>query len=232
LTDFHHIYAEQAAAYDDMVACEDYQGNLWAALRGVRPLDGLDVIEMGAGTGRLTLFLAPFVHRLTAFDLSPHMLSVTNDKISTAGLTNVITAAADNVALPVRSGVADVSIAGWSFGHACGWYPETWLTVIENMVSEMQRVLKPGGTAIIFETLGTGTDSPGAPTQALHSYYHFLEASWGFTRTVIQTDYRFESPEIAAERTRFFFGDALADRMLAEKMTILPEFTGMWHKQV
>lgn len=232
MSDFHHIYAAEATAYEAMVAAEDYQGNLWTALRSVCPLDGLNVVEMGAGTGRLTLYLAPFVKRIAAFDLSPHMLSVTRAKIDAAGLTNAFAAAADNAALPVRAAAADLSIAGWSFGHACGWYPDSWVSVIAGAIREMERVLKPGGTAIIFETLGTGTDQPGAPMESLAAFYHHLETAWGFTRTVIQTDYRFASPEDAAAKTRFFFGDALADRLLARRMSIVPEWTGMWHKRI
>ncbi len=230
MTDFHHIYAVQADAYDAMVAAEDYQGNLWTALNAVRPLAGLDVVELGAGTGRLTLYLAPLVRQIQAFDQSAHMLSVTDAKLLAAGLTNVRTMVADNAALPVPSASVDLALAGWSLGHSCGWYPEIWRTVIGQAVAEMQRVLKPGGTAIIFETLGTGSDQPGAPTVSLDAYYQFLEQQYGFTRTVIQTDYRFASPEDAAAKTRFFFGDELADRLLAERQALLPEWTGMWHK--
>lgn len=230
MTDFHQIYAAQADAYEAMVAAEDYQGNLWKALEGVRPLTGLDVVELGAGTGRLTLYLAPRVRSISAFDQSAHMLSVTEAKLRAAGLTNARTGVADNAALPVPSACADLAIAGWSLGHSCGWFAETWREVIGQAVAEMVRVLRPGGTAIIFETLGTGTERPGAPTDGLAAYYQLLETTYGFTRTVIQTDYQFASPEDAAAKTRFFFGDALADRLLAERRSLLPEWTGMWHK--
>ncbi len=232
MTDFHQIYAAQADAYEAMVAAEDYQGNLWTALEAVRPLAGLDVVELGAGTGRLTLYLAPRVRSISAFDQSAHMLSVTEGKLRAPGLTNVCTGVADNAALPVAAAAADLAIAGWSLGHSCGWFPETWRDVIGQAVGEMLRVLRPGGTAIIFETLGTGTERPGAPTDGLAAYYQLLETTYGFTRTVIQTDYQFTSPEDAAAKTRFFFGDALADRLLAERCSVLPEWTGMWHKHL
>ena len=47
-----------------------------------------------------------------------------------------------------------------------------------------------------------------------------------FSRVRIRTGYRFES--LAEDLTRFFFGDALADRVAREGLVILPECTGIW----
>ena len=54
MPDYQAIYQNQAAQYELMVSREDYQGNLLPALNAIRPLAGLDVVELGAGTGRLT----------------------------------------------------------------------------------------------------------------------------------------------------------------------------------
>ena len=59
MPDFKAIYAHHADQYDQLVAREDYQQNIIRALRQIRPLDGLDVVELGAGTGRLTRMLTP-----------------------------------------------------------------------------------------------------------------------------------------------------------------------------
>ena len=48
------IYASRARDYERLVAREDYQGNILKALQDIRALAGLDVVELGAGTGRLT----------------------------------------------------------------------------------------------------------------------------------------------------------------------------------
>ena len=231
MTDFRTVYATQAEEYDRLVSREDYQGNLWKALRAIKLFAGLEIVELGAGTGRLTLPLAVEARSITACDSSAPMLAIGQRKLSDAGLKNGRTVAGDNGALPLRDQTADMVIAGWSLGHSVGWYPDRWQAVIGAALSEMRRVARVGGTLIILETLGTGTEIPAPPHEGLAAYYRHLEAEHGFSRIAIRTDYKFESPEEGDELTRFFFGDALADRIRAEQRTILPECTGIWWRE-
>lgn len=120
---FKQIYATQAAQYDAMVSCEDYQGNLWTALRQIRDFAGLDVVDVGAGTG---------------------------------------------------------------------------------------------------------TDKPTPPHAGLAAFYTWLENDLGFHHTTISTNYQFNSVAEAIDLTQFFFGDALANKIKQQQLTILPEFTGIW----
>ncbi len=225
MTDFKRIYTEQAEAYEAMVAREDWQGNLLKALQAIRSLTNLTVVELGAGTGRITRLLAPHVHQIFALDIALPMLRVAREKSgASANLIN-----ADNRQLPIADETADLTIAGWSLGHFVGWYSDDWQTQIGQAIAEMKRVLRPGGTLIIIETLGTGHKTPTPPHEGLAAYYRWLENELGFTRAWIRTDYRFASVEEAAVLTRFFFGDELADMIRSQELTILPECTGIWY---
>jgi ubiquinone/menaquinone biosynthesis C-methylase UbiE len=225
---FQEIYAKHADKYEALVKREDYQGNILKALREIHPLTGVDVVEFGAGTGRLTLMLAPLVKSLYVFDGSQHMLDVTIDKLNQMDLANWHAEVADNRKIPVEDASADLSIQGWSFGHFASWYPDTWRDEIGKAVGEMKRVLRPGGTAIILETLGTGRETPQAPTEGLVAYYTWLEKEQGFRSTWIRTDYQFESLDEAKALTTFFFGDELASEVVKHNWVILPECTGVW----
>jgi ubiquinone/menaquinone biosynthesis C-methylase UbiE len=225
---FKEIYAHHAADYERLVAREDYQHNLYPALDQICTLSGLDVVELGAGTGRLTCLLAPVVNSIQAFDASQAMLDVATAKLKKMNLANWRVEGGDNRNLPLSEAVADVSIAGWSLGHFVGWYPDRWRADIGYALAEMQRVLRPGGTAIILETLGTGFETPTPPNQALADYYNFLENEQGFSSTWIRTDYQFASLEEAEALTRFFFGEQLAHQIVANNWLILPECTGIW----
>lgn len=226
MPDYQQIYQQQASQYDLMVSREDYEGNLLPALQSIRPLSGLDIVELGAGTGRLTVQLAPLAKSLLSLDISEHMLVVLRAK------TDVPAAACDNRALPLQSACADVAIAGWSIAHSVEWYPETWREETARAIAEMFRVLRPGGTAIILETLGTGNETPAPPNAGLARFYEILENEYGFALTTLRTDYRFDSPAEGQALLRFFFGDELADRVVAEQLTILPECTGIWSRSL
>lgn len=230
MTDFHHIYAHQAEAYEEMISREDYQGNVLRALKTIRDWDGLDVVELGAGTGRLTIPFAERANLVRAFDQAEAMMAVCRRKLVTLGRNNWTLEKADNRSLPVEDENADLCVEGWSIGHATEWFSDDWLTPIEAVLAEMFRVTKPGGTLILLETLGTGAEVPFPPSGELARFYWWLEHRYGFNFTWIRTDYRFDSPEQGAELTRFFFGDALANRILDERLTILPECTGIWWK--
>jgi len=223
MTDFREIYAHRAAFYDRLVSQEDHAGCLLPAIEAIVRLDGARVVELGAGTGRVTRLVAPRAASVFAFDGSAHMIGYA----TALGLPNARFGVADSRALPVRSGVADLAIEGWSVSHMVDWHPATWREEAGKAVAELRRVLAPGGTAIAIETLGTGFTTPTPPSPELAEYYEWLEGL-GFTRTWCRTDYRFESVTEAETLARPFFGDALADRIARERITELPECTGIW----
>jgi ubiquinone/menaquinone biosynthesis C-methylase UbiE len=233
MPDYQSIYLNQAAPYERMVACEDYQGNLWRTLERICSFDGQTIADLGAGTGRLTLPIATKAKAVYAFDISPHMLHFNRVRLREGGYANWTVAVADNRSLPLKDAAADIVIEGWSFGHSVGWFPDRWREEIGKALAEMFRVLRrPGGTAIILETMGTGHSEPFPPTDGLATFYRWLENEHGFQTTNIRTDYQFDSPAEGQALLRFFFSDELADRIVEEQLTILPECTGVWWKQV
>ena len=228
---FKTIYRQRPEQYERLVAREDQHGNLFAALNEVIPLHDLDVIEFGAGTGRLTRLLSVMTRRIHAFDIEPAMLALANSLMKGTGMMNWSVAIGDNAKMPVASSCADLVIEGWSFAHVMEWHPQSWRECADAMLSEMQRILKPGGIAILIETLGTGRRRPQAPTPELATLYAYWQSSCGFDARWIRTDYQFASPAEAFELTRFFFGDSLAKACLSSESVILPECTGIWWKR-
>ena len=79
----------------------------------------------------------------------------------------------------------------------------------------MQRVLRPGGTIIIIETLGTGYTEPAPPADWFAEYFAFLENDLGFQSTWMRTDYQFASLDEAVELMSFFWDDGSARRPAA-----------------
>jgi ubiquinone/menaquinone biosynthesis C-methylase UbiE len=174
--------------------------------------------------------LAPLVGHVHAFDIAPDMLRVAREKLTESGLSNWEINIADHRQLPIDDHCADLIVSGWSFSYLAVWNPDSWRAELEKALAEMKRVLKPGSFITLFESLGTGNESP-VELPHLRNFYPWLDEA-GFQKKWIRTDYMFESLEEAEYLARFFFGDELGDKVRKNKWVVLPECTGVWWKKV
>jgi ubiquinone/menaquinone biosynthesis C-methylase UbiE len=209
--------------YERLIQREDDQGNLLKAIEAILPTAGLDIIDLGAGTGRLGRLLAPRARSLYAFDTSAHMLTLAAESFKATGLDNWQVQVADHRQIPVKDASADLVVSGWSFSYLSVWGDRSQL---EAGWSEVERVLRPGGTVILIESLGTGNPAP-VRLEHLSDYYVWLD-QMGFASRQIPTDYRFESVAEARELVGFFFGEQTAAGI---ETATLPEFSGLWWKK-
>jgi ubiquinone/menaquinone biosynthesis C-methylase UbiE len=223
MPDENAIYTEHAPQYEALVSREDYQGNILKEIQKRVSLPGRTVVELGAGTGRLTRLVSGSAGQVWAFDAAHSMLHVAAQAQFGQRLDLAV---ADNRALPLLDRAADIVISGWSICYLVTWNQDTWKIELGKGLAEMRRLVRPGGTVIILETLGTGAEEPEPPDNLRH-YFAELERQ-GFQSSWIRTDYRFASLDEAERLVRFFFGDSLADRVVSEKLVILPECTGIW----
>lgn len=228
------IYKTEGDKYEALIAREDYQGNILKALTEiadlenwhVEPVETRLVLDLGAGTGRLTCLLAPIVDSIHAFDISEEMLRVCREKLSKTNLTNWKIDVADHRQLPIDDNSANLVVSGWSVSYLAVWNKETWRRELEKWLGEMKRVLTANSYIVLFESLGTGNESP-IKLEHLKDFYIWLDEV-GFQNKIIRTDYKFESLQEAEELSRFFFGDELGDKVVKNNWVILPECTGVW----
>lgn len=220
------IYQTDGDRYEALISREDHQGNILKALEEIVNPDGLDILDLGAGTGRLAVMLAPRAKTMRAFDASEEMLRVCRQRLEASGLSNWKVEVADHRQLPVPNSSADLVVSGWSVSYLAVWNPDSWRKELENWLGEMKRVLRRGSYIVLFESLGTGNESP-IKLEHLAAYYPWLDEA-GFQNKWIRTDYKFESLEEAEELSRFFFGDGLGDKVKANNWVVLPECTGVW----
>ncbi len=220
------VYDSDARRYDALVSAEDCEGNLGRVLESVATLAGRCVLDVGAGTGRVTRLLTAAGAEVFAVDRAAAMIAVAVDRGASRA------AVADARSLPFREDVCDVVCAGWVFGHFPHWSPESWRDDAGRALAEMNRVVRPGGSLLLLETLGTAAAEPSPPTASLAEYYRWLEDERGFECTVLRTDYRFPSPEEAVRLCEFFFGETIAAKVGAAGSERVPEYTGLWHRTV
>jgi ubiquinone/menaquinone biosynthesis C-methylase UbiE len=224
------IYQNDGDRYEALIAREDYQHNIENALDEIVKVDGSDVLDLGAGTGRLAVMLAPRAKSVRAFDVSEEMLRVCRQKFEAKDLNNWQVDVADHRSIPVADHSVDLVVSGWSVAYLYVWHPEAWKAELKKWLGEMKRILRPGSFIVLFESLGTGNEAP-IKLEHLKDYYSWLDKA-GFQNKWIRTDYKFESVDEAEELSRFFFGDELGDKVRQNKWVILPECTGVWWKKV
>jgi ubiquinone/menaquinone biosynthesis C-methylase UbiE len=109
-----------------------------------RPADR--AIDLGAGTGLLSLPLAAQVSRLWAIDISPAMCEYLRVKATSAGLTNVEVAVASAVSLPLVDGAADLVVSNYCLHHLSNEDKHRALR-------EIHRVLAPGGRVVLGDMM-------------------------------------------------------------------------------
>ncbi|MFC5403404.1 class I SAM-dependent methyltransferase [Cohnella soli] len=224
MPDHDRIYAEEAPSYHEMIS---KQPPLADIIRSIRPFAGLDIVDMGAGTGRLSVDLAPEARSLVALDASEAMLIENAQRLAATSARNWRTVVADHRKLPLPDDSADLIVSGWSVCYLTSSNLPEWESNLAQVLAEMHRVLRPGGTIILFETMGTGLETPNPP-EFLLPYYEALTAKYDFSHKWIRTDYCFDNAEQAERLSRFFFGDELADRVAREQLSELPECAGVW----
>jgi len=86
-------------------------------VRLARPGPDDVVVDVGAGTGLLTLAFAPTVAKVWAVDISAVMPGHLAMKAATAGLANVETAPANAVSLPLADGSASLVLSNHCYHH-------------------------------------------------------------------------------------------------------------------
>lgn len=221
------VYKELSFSYEDMVS---RQPNLTEYIREIRSYKGLDVLDLGAGSGRLSSFIALEANSLVCTDISESMLEILENKLNNNSLSrNWTTVVADHRKLPINNSSIDLIVSGWSISYLTNTDNIDWKENLELIVSELMRVLKPAGTIIILETLGTGTESPNPP-KFLTEYYSLLESKYGFSHRWIRTDYQFANTTEAKESMEFFFGSDISRKIDENQWSTVPECAGIWWK--
>ena len=103
-------------------------------------------VDLGAGTGLLSLALAPLVSEVVAVDLSARMLERLDDRARASGFGNLETLETDLRHLPLADESATLVVSNYAFHHLDDAGKELAL-------AEARRVLHPGGRLVICDMM-------------------------------------------------------------------------------
>ena len=104
------------------------------------------VLDLGAGTGLLSIALAPRVESVVAIDHSPAMLARLRRKARASSIGNVACVVADLRCLPLPDESATLAVSNYAFHHLPDADKELAL-------AEVRRVLEPGGRLVLCDMM-------------------------------------------------------------------------------
>jgi len=135
------------------------------------------VLELGAGQGRDTFYLARQGLQVTALDYAPSAVETLSAKAEAGGLVDLVTVARHDIREP--SPLPDASIDA-SYSHMLFCMALT-TSELERLVGELHRVLRPGGlvvyTARTTADAHYGTGTPRGDDMYEHGGFivHFFD---------------------------------------------------------
>lgn len=125
-------FGAQAAAYAEHRPDYPVAGVRWALEPALARFGGpLDVLDLGAGTGKLAAMLAALGHRVTAVEPDADMLAQLRRSVPEV---TALRGGAEDIPLP------DASVHAVLVGQAFHWFDQG------RALPEIARVLRPGGT--------------------------------------------------------------------------------------
>lgn len=131
---------------EDVARSEGFQDLRDRILELADPRGGDVAVDVGAGTGLLTLPLAERVEKVFAVDISQPMVDYLATKATSAELDNVEAAVATAISLPLVDAGADLVVSNYCFHHLCD-------ADKERALAEAYRVLRPGGRLVFGDMM-------------------------------------------------------------------------------
>jgi ubiquinone/menaquinone biosynthesis C-methylase UbiE len=138
--DAHVVHAEEIARGAGFVALRD------RILELAAPCPHERCVDVGAGTGLLTLPLAERAGRVWAVDISPAMCNYLRAKVSSANLENVEIIVISAVSLPLVDESIDLVVSNYCFHHLED-------SDKHRALAEIMRVLRPGGRLVFADMM-------------------------------------------------------------------------------
>ncbi len=108
----------------------------------------MTVLDLGCGPGILTSFIAPFSKIALGFDMTPEMTTKAKERCNNR--KNAVFVIGDAEYLPIKDNSFDRIVTRLTFHHFFS---------VEKVLSEMKRILKVGGKAIIVDIISSENKS-------------------------------------------------------------------------
>lgn len=137
---------ERVESWDEVAASPAFGRLAQLVIEAAAPVATDHVLDLGAGTGLLSLALAPRVERVVAVDLSEPMLEKLDDNARAREVKNVSLLPADLRSIPLPDESITLAVSNYAFHHLDDAGKELAL-------AEVRRVLAPGGRLVVCDMM-------------------------------------------------------------------------------
>lgn len=194
-------------------------------MQAIAPWVDRDVLDLGCGTGfHLPLFAAT-ARSVTGVEPNPDLVALARRRTRRHDNVHVVEGLAQEI--PVDDDSMDLMHARWAYFFGPGSEPG---------LAELERVIRPGGTAVIIDNDPTrstfgGWFSAGFPMVDAAA----VEAFWddrGWSRERVDMGWRFESREDLEAVVSLELPPAVAESALAEHTDLEVDYAvNLWWKR-
>lgn len=188
----------------------DREGRIEAAMERLHPIAGADLVDIGCGSGfHLPRWRALGARRVVGVEPYPPLVELAQARTAGDDGIQVLDGAAE--ALPLPEASMDIAHARWAYFFGAGCEPG---------LAELERVLRPGGTAFVIDNDATRSTFGRWFQQAYPGYDPLaVERFWarqGWSREQLSIRWDFDSREEFESVVRIEFPETAAEGILAE----------------
>lgn len=140
------VWDDRAGTWDEVAATGAFVGFRDAVLAELPPSGDLVALDLGCGTGLLTLPIARRFARAIGLDSSTAMLARLAGHAAREGITTIDLVHADMRQLPLDTASVDLVVSCYAFHHLT----DTGKAVC---LAEVRRVLRPGGRLVVVDMM-------------------------------------------------------------------------------
>ena len=130
-------------SYEEFSKCEDYNGEIFKYISNNYNFDNKIILEIGAGSGKFTNYLAKKCSKLYVVEKSPSLMQINKNKNDCFNIDYILDDI-QNVEFPSKS--IDVIFAGWSF--------TSMRDAFNILLPKFVNILKVHGKIILIENSG------------------------------------------------------------------------------
>jgi len=188
----------------------DRAGRIESAMAELHPFDGADLVDVGCGSGyHLPRFVERGCASVVGVEPHPPLVELARQRVEAEPRVRVLEGVAQSLPLPGSS--VDVAHARWAYFFGAGCEPG---------LRELERVLRPGGTAFVIDNDATRSTfgrwfSRAYPTYDPVAVQRFW-ARQGWQRRPLTIEWTFDSRADLADVVRIEFPETVAEGILAE----------------